>query len=125
MYDDKLLKEYIIIQYTMIYESSRRAKRKWVKDNPEKRKEALTKYNASEAGYRTRWFYRMRKLYGINNIDEEVYERYKNTTHCDVCNSQFKSNMYKCVDHDHTTGKFRWILCRACNTSDAWKKYFN
>ena len=59
---------------------------------------------------------------GLKHDDmDALYDLYLSTTHCDVCEKQFKNNRDRCMDHDHDTGLFRQILCRSCNTRDHWK----
>jgi len=44
---------------------------------------------------------------------------------CDICSkpiSLFKSEI--CLDHDHTTGKFRAWLCHGCNPKVEWVEKF-
>lgn len=38
---------------------------------------------------------------------------------CGVCRSRLRSKRYKrfCVDHDHSTGEIRGLLCMNCNTA--------
>lgn len=54
-----------------------------------------------------------------NTTVEAVLQAYKDQNHCcAICfrpESDFKKGL--CVDHCHTTGKFRGILCHRCNTS--------
>lgn len=35
---------------------------------------------------------------------------------CAICNDKFKSRQQTHIDHNHTTGKVRQLLCRRCNT---------
>ena len=50
-----------------------------------------------------------------DNIDE-VYKKYEETTNCDLCNIflEGKGRTKKCMDHSHSTGLFRNILCLSC-----------
>ena len=48
------------------------------------------------------------------NLDA-LYNMFIRTTNCNVCNTEFKSRNDRHMDHDHETGKFRFILCRSCN----------
>ncbi len=48
------------------------------------------------------------------NVDA-LYNMFIRTTHCNVCNKEFISRNDRHLDHDHETGKFRYILCRSCN----------
>jgi len=63
-----------------------------------------------------RWKYR-----GLIGDYESIYDRYINTTHCDLCNIElckgFKGGNKKCMDHDHNTGLFRNIVCNTCNSN--------
>ena len=63
------------------------------------------------------------KRYGVihDNFDD-LYNHYINTDKCDVCKCEFHEKNWRCLDHDHDTGKFRQVLCNACNTNDSWKK---
>jgi hypothetical protein len=47
---------------------------------------------------------------------EGIYTLYLGSTTCETCNKQYKNNYDRCMDHDHSNGKFRNILCRSCNT---------
>jgi len=50
--------------------------------------------------------------YGITT---ELYqERMQSVVSCELCGD---SRNTMCYDHDHTTGEFRGILCRMCNSS--------
>ena len=49
-----------------------------------------------------------------------IYEKVMNTTNCEECNvllTEDKKNTSttRCMDHDHTTGLFRNVLCCSCN----------
>jgi hypothetical protein len=47
-----------------------------------------------------------------------IYEKVQNTTHCELCNIELKkgnSGDARCMDHNHETGYFRYVLCRNCN----------
>ena len=48
---------------------------------------------------------------------EGIYTLYLGSTHCEnpKCGKEYKNDYDKCMDHCHTTNKFRNILCRSCN----------
>tara|TARA_R110002074_G_scaffold136987_1_gene281881 strand:- start:63 stop:485 length:423 start_codon:yes stop_codon:yes gene_type:complete len=46
---------------------------------------------------------------------EEIWTRYINTDKCELCNKDFLKRSDRVMDHCHTTGKFRNVVCRACN----------
>ncbi len=104
--------------------------KKWVKNNPEKKNEYDRNYrlrtkdkrkeydrNYREINYeklkKAEW---LRRGLKTDNIDE-VYKRYEKTTNCDLCCVILKGigSTKKCMDHSHTTGLFRNILCQSCN----------
>jgi hypothetical protein len=90
---------------------------KWRKNNPEKMRE-YRKANAPSNLIRSqRWRdkFRLQKLYGISN---EVYSSmYSNQNGCcAICKkheSSFKKKLH--VDHDHSSGAVRGLLCHRCN----------
>ncbi len=57
----------------------------------------------------------LKRLYGINIKQyDKIAAKQKNR--CAICNRhQSKLNRSLGVDHDHTTGKNRGLLCRHCN----------
>ena len=54
---------------------------------------------------------------------DELYEVYINTMECQHCQIKFTKNNKRCLDHDHTTGLFRKIICNRCNVCDSYIKY--
>ena len=56
------------------------------------------------------------KKKGLIGDYDLIYDRYMNTSHCEKCNVSFELKK-KCMDHCHTTGEFRNILCNMCNTN--------
>jgi hypothetical protein len=64
---------------------------------------------------------RMWKHRGVKSEDyNKLYEKYINTTNCELCNIQFnedrKYNSWRCLDHDHETGLYRQTICNSCNS---------
>ncbi len=83
-------------------------------------------YNARE--YQAKW--KRMKRYGAT---EEDLLRFDETTHCEICEIEFKGSD-KCMDHCHTTMKVRGALCHKCNRTlgilenrdlDAFYKYID
>lgn len=89
-----------------------------LKEGRDKRRESDRKYSNSPGGKKKRT-YSQWKSRGLNmETFEEVYDKYLHTTHCELCNVELedKNNRnQKCMDHCHTTGQFRNIVCRNCN----------
>ena len=76
------------------------------------RKKSITIYN---------W-----KRSGLIGDYEVIYNRYLNTTHCDLCNIELcggnKGNNKKVMEHDHNTGEFRNVVCHKCNQNKIDRK---
>lgn len=53
--------------------------------------------------------------YGITPERFDTMLRFQNYR-CAICRDQIYETRRQCLDHDHTTGKPRGILCPACNT---------
>ena len=56
---------------------------------------------------------------------DDLYDVYIKTMNCWHCNKEFVSTRDRCLDHDHTTGSFRAIVCNKCNAMDSYIKYPN
>jgi len=66
------------------------------------------------------------KSYGVIYHDfDDLYEVYIKTMNCSHCNKEFTSTSERQLDHNHETGAFRAIVCRACNLNDSYIKYPN
>tara|TARA_R110002012_G_C11502694_1_gene597512 strand:+ start:277 stop:618 length:342 start_codon:yes stop_codon:yes gene_type:complete len=54
----------------------------------------------------------------FHNFDE-TYDKYINTTECELCNVELvsgnKGQNKKILDHDHLSGYARFICCNTCN----------
>jgi hypothetical protein len=47
-----------------------------------------------------------------------IYSLYMNTDFCNKCNVKFNNDIHnekRCMDHSHSTGFFRQVLCHKCN----------
>ena len=87
----------------------------------EKHKERLRlqrlMYYQTPAGQKSMIIRNWRRI-GIIFPDEDLlYQIYMETTHCDECKCELNkcNKSKKCMDHDHSTGLFRNILCHSCN----------
>ena len=67
--------------------------------------------------HKARMKYRWRKQCGLicsdNDFNFHLYPRYIWATHCDLCNKKFEKSIERCMEHSHTNGKFRNIVCRS------------
>lgn len=90
--------------------------------NKEKYKQRAKKYAKTDKGKKTMtiayWKYR-----GLicENYDQ-VYQLWLDSTHCDKCGCQYTDKIPKDMEHCHTTGRFRAIVCHKCNMNMLDKK---
>lgn len=107
-------------------------KRRWQRENKDKVKVARDRYlkkNRKIIAQRTKdWrqnnpeFLKERRphwhrktIYGISELQfMQMYQ--KQNGKCAICSHKPKENQKNlCVDHCHSTGKFRGLLCQSCN----------
>ena len=69
----------------------------------------------------------------INQTYEDLHNEYVNAIKCVACDVVFEkgrgtktgqTKIGKCLDHNHTTGYMRQIICRSCNTSDRFESLY-
>jgi len=82
-------------------------------------KKYLAIYQKSDRFKELKRKYMYKRLYGVTIAQyEEMYTKQNGL--CAICGNsetmKFKSKLKKlCVDHNHTTGKIRALLCDSCN----------
>lgn len=105
-------------QYDKEYRENNKQKIKKYREN---NKEYFKQYNKTDKRKKSntisKWKQRGLKEYGYTY--NELYEYYLSITNCEVCNKDLSTTI-KCMDHDHITGCFRWVLCHSCNCHDNW-----
>lgn len=58
--------------------------------------------------------YKLRKRYGISLEEFNAILMFQNNK-CKICEKEFTKSKDKHIDHDHTTGLVRGLLCPVCN----------
>jgi len=139
----QLKNEYNRQHYIKNKEKRSKQFKQWKENNKEKNdlyhkqhyknnKQYITKqhkeYNKTPQGIKRRfigeWKISGLKLFGYTY--DEVYEYYLSINNCEVCNKDISMGGHqKNMDHCHSTGIFRWVLCVSCNVHDSWMRYFD
>ena len=102
-------------------EHKKQSDKQWRENNKEKIRKNYKEWKQSPEGKKSltisSWKRLGLKLFGYTY--DEVYEYYLSIDNCEVCNKDI-SGHNKHMDHCHSTGIFRWVLCPSCNTNDNW-----
>ena len=86
--------------------------------------EYMREYRKTPEGYKAMTFANWKKG-GLIGDYNSIFERYINTSNCDLCNVLLERGCggnKKCMDHCHRTGNFRNVVCSRCNTSKTDRK---
>jgi len=112
-------------------QKAREYSRLWKLRNKDKIKEYnKNKYKTYDIEKRKKWYENTKKWHKANRnyeINRGLKRRYGITLEqkqhmlqsqnnkCMICRKEFNINNLSCIDHNHTNGKVRDILCKNCN----------
>jgi len=89
----------------------------------DKVKEQKERHRVSDKGkkcYKIGDWKRMGVIESSQYTYDELYDTYLYWGYCEICDVKLttgrkNTSTTKCLDHDHETGLFRYIVCLACN----------
>ena len=89
------------------------------KQYQEDNKEYIKEYRKTDKGLKINRLSCWKSRGLISEDYDKIYERFILTEECDNCGIELNQdfNTKKCMDHSHTTGQFRNILCNLCNVN--------
>ena len=99
-------------------EKLKEQRKKWDKKyrESEKGKEYMKEYrktgNSKKSNTISRW-----KRNGLIGDYDVIYDKYINSTHCELCKKPYKNTKDRHMDHEHISGQFRHICCNSCNSN--------
>ena len=101
------------------YEDNKQYHQQYYENNKEKYIEYKKEYRKTYKGLKINRLSCWRSRGLISEDYDKIYERYILTQECDNCGILLDEdfNTKKCMDHCHTTGEFRNILCNLCNVN--------
>ena len=87
--------------------------RKWRLDNPQRAKEIDARYHTKKPHAHRDTY--LRRTYGLTHEAFAILLAGQGGV-CAICRTDKPNSHGWCVDHDHSTGAVRGILCHSCNT---------
>ena len=83
-------------------------------------KEKILEYRQTDKGVKQNRISNWKTSGVVCDDYDKLYEIYINTTNCEKCDillttDKLTTNTTKCLDHNHQTGLFRYVLCNRCN----------
>ena len=104
-------------------EKRRQYEKEYREKNKEKIKEKMRIRNQSPEEKKKKKIREWKHRGLISDDYDAIYDKWKNTTHCEDCNIVLEDsgvlggNQYntRCMDHCHISGEFRGIVCHPCN----------
>ena len=128
MFDNKMYQQEWRTQNKEYFKEYRRNHLEYFKEYGiefrQKNPEYFKDYFRSEKGHRSNIILNWRRVGMVAEDWNEVYDYYIMTTNCEYCDVELtggRSNKCKCLDHNHTTGQIRGVLCKVCNLRDKFK----
>ena len=76
----------------------------------------LTKYEHRKYKCHTKTSWKNRGMKFTDEEFEYIYGVYISTENCMLCDKEFTVLFDRCLDYDHSTGEFRYILCQKCKS---------
>jgi len=99
-------------------EKNREKERLRHKENYYKNKEYFKKYFETEKWKKSNTINSWKNAGMLCEDWDSLYEIYLHTWNCDYCKCEIDKSINKHLDHDHSNGTIRGILCRSCNAKD-------
>ena len=104
--------------------------KEYYEEHKEEIAEKLKQYQQTAAGKKVymlaKW--KSRNLQETEEELDRIHELYLQQEFCYSCDVKLTRDgvcsTQAVLDHDHTTHRFRHIICRDCNSNDKWMKYF-
>ena len=98
-------------------EKIKQKQREYYQRNKEQLKTWQKEYKKTPQGKLSQRYRHIKHRYGLNK-DDYLAMLEKQNNACAIClNPETIENSILCVDHCHTTGKVRGLLCRMCNSA--------
>ena len=122
--DNEIQKAYLKEYRQKNKEKIKQGNKEYYDNNKQKVNEYNKEYRKTDKGKKSirisHW-----KNWGIIFHDYNwLYDLYIARTHCDYCKNDFKNDLDRHLDHDHSINddnNVRAILCRSCNSKDVLK----
>lgn len=92
----------------------RERNKKWVNKNPEKVKSYAKKWNEKNPNHTHK--HKLKYRYGLT-LEDYNKKLLEQDGVCAICNRPETIRKNLCVDHNHSTGQIRGLLCDSCNKS--------